>query len=91
MPRKKKQKVESNYPPDWRVAEYAYWNGRHIRPGTELSITGERGRFRFVKFVETPTATWIDVIGGKHNLSRSFHPSRIKTVHRIKKTRENAA
>lgn len=81
-------------PADWEVSETFYWNGRHITKGTELSITGARGRYRFVKHVKTPKAEWIDTVGGgtrtRSDMARSFAPNRIKTVHRIAKTRANA-
>lgn len=83
-------------------------NGRHIvGKQTEVSITGEAGRFIFVQRVtaiheQTGEATlagvtfpvyrassWIDVFGGKRNKEkmRSFEPGRIRTVHRLKRTR----
>lgn len=85
------RKVTPVYPPDWSVSDRTQWNGRHITPGTELSIKGVSGRFRFIKYVSTPQAEWIDVVGGKRGVStfRSFRPEQIKTVHRINKTREN--
>jgi hypothetical protein len=89
MPKKKPQ--TRPLPSDWVVTHSFAWNGRRIEPGTELSISGQRGRFRFIKHVRTGTTEWIDVVGGKNNLDRSFHPEKIKTVHRLKKTRGNAA
>ena len=66
-------------------------NGRYVAPGTELSISGERGRYRFVKLVTTATTEWIDVWGGPKGREqmRSFRPDRIKTVHYINKTEKN--
>lgn len=66
-------------------------NGRHVAPGTELSIKNERGRFRFVKHVVTATTEWIDVWGGVKGREqmRSFRPDRIKTVHYVNKTDKN--
>lgn len=66
-------------------------HGRKVAPGTELSIKGQRGRFRFVKFVTTATTEWIDVWGGPkgHEQMRSFRPDRIKTVHYVNKTDKN--
>ena len=86
------RKVTPVYPPDWVVSFEMQWNGRHIHPGTELSIKGESGRFRFIKHVSTSTSEWIDVVGGRKGVKtlRSFRPKRIKTVHRVNKTRENA-
>ncbi len=68
-------------------------NGRQVigdqRAGTELSIAGERGRFRFVAYVLTDTAEWIDVFGGTDNQQawRSFDPARVTRVHTKPKLR----
>lgn len=59
-------------------------NGRHITKGTELSITGLRGRFPFVQHVRCNDTEWIDVLG-PHGI-RSFYLDRIKTVHRKKRS-----
>lgn len=69
------------------------FNGRHVEPGTELSIEGERGRFLFRQYVRKGDKEWIDVFGGQagHETLRSFRPHRVKTVHRLQKTRSNAA
>jgi len=71
-------------PPGWRTASEGKINGRRVERGTELSIQGESGRFRFVRFVKTDKgARWIDVIGGRKGCDqwRSFRPERVKTVH----------
>jgi hypothetical protein len=67
-------------------------NGRKLVKGTEVKIAGERGRFRFVEAVQTPTGKlWLDFIGGPSGAEkwRSFDPSRVKTVHRVNRTRAN--
>ena len=63
-------------------------NGRNVAVGTELSIKGERGRFRFLKHMATATTEWIDVWGGPSGREqmRSFRPDRVKTVHYVNKT-----
>jgi hypothetical protein len=66
------------------VTEWVSPTGRVLTPGRELSIAGERGRFRFVKHVTTPDGRqWVDVVGGPegHTMTRSFRPDRIRTVH----------
>jgi hypothetical protein len=71
------------------VEEWAA-HGRRVERGTELSIAGERGRFRFVAHVRTAAgAEWIDVYGGPEGRAacRSFTPDRIRTVHRTRRTR----
>ena len=78
---------------EWtRTSEFSA-NGRNIERGTELSIKGESGRFRFIEHVRTPDGSeWITVYGGDSNLKgvrswRSFSPDRIRTVHWKEKIR----
>ncbi|ALF00512.1 hypothetical protein SEA_BOOSTSEASON_78 [Mycobacterium phage BoostSeason] len=69
-------------------------HGRTLEPGTEVSIRGERGRFRYMRATTTSAGRLVlDFIGGPagHEAWRSFYPERIRTVHRINKTRRNAA
>ena len=61
-------------------------NGRHLERGTEVSISGERGRFRFFQAVSSGKSEWIDVID-KDRKVRSFYPDRVKRVHYKKKLR----
>jgi len=87
MARRKKSNV--NLPPDWHESFEAEANGRHITPGTEVSIRGERGRFRFMKKVTRDNGReWLDFWGGPKGAEawRSFSEDRIKRVHRIGKT-----
>lgn len=65
---------------------------RKLIKGVEVSIVGERGRFRFVSESHSGTGKLIyNFIGGAdgHEQYRSFYPSKIKRVHRIPKTRAN--
>ena len=61
--------------------------------GCEISVRGERGRFRFHEHVKTAEGlTWVTVYGpvnavGSRSSWRSFDPGRVKTVHRIKRGR----
>lgn len=67
-------------------------HGRRLEPGTEVSITGVRGRFRFMKAATTASGREVyDFIGGVdgHESWRSFYPERVKRVHRIARTRAN--
>lgn len=76
----------------WTYTTEWKWNGRNVVPGTELSMKGLRGRFRFMRHVSTPDGReWIDVWGGTkhHQTNRSFAPERIRTVHRLNKTERN--
>ena len=77
-------------PEGWVVETEVKINGRSVTPGTELSIQGLRGRARFLRQITTPTACWIDVITPEpHKIQRSFNPDKVKTVHRLDRTREN--
>ena len=69
-------------------------HGRDLHPGTEVSISGERGRFRFIRATTTSTERVVlDFIGGQpgHECWRSFYPERIKSVYRLNRTRRNVA
>lgn len=72
-------------PKHWAVSAHARIHGRNVCHGTEVSIRGERGRFRFLRHVTNGrTGTeWIDVYGGVkgHETIRSFRPERVRTVH----------
>lgn len=67
-------------------------NRRRLTPGTEVSIFGKRGRFRFVNANVTSEGRLVlNFVGGKANrvMMRSFYPEQVKRVHRINNTREN--
>jgi hypothetical protein len=89
--KKKRSRTLEEVHPDWVVSEEIQINGRNVAKGTELSIVEERGRFIFVKHVQTPTAEWIDVIGGPKGVRvfRSFRSDRVKRVHWKNKLRES--
>lgn len=90
--KKKKANSLADMHPDWIISNEIQINGRNVVVGTELSITDERGRFRFIQHVQTPTAEWIDVIGGPTGtrMFRSFRSNRVKRVHWKNKLRENS-
>jgi hypothetical protein len=75
-----------HYTEGWIVSEECRINNKVVTPGTELSIRGERGRFKFLKHVINSEHEWIDVLGTSGQF-RSFGIDRVKTVHRIKKMR----
>jgi hypothetical protein len=93
MGRKKKNQVDSfkQLHPDWVISTEIQINGRNVVVGTELSISDERGRFKFLQHVQTPTAEWIDVIGGPTGtrMFRSFRSERVRRVHWKNKLRES--
>lgn len=67
-------------------------NRRRLTPGTEVSVFGKRGRFRFVSASVTSEGRLVlNFVGGKANrvMMRSFYPEQIKRVHRLNATREN--
>jgi len=68
------------------VANQYQINGRHLERGTEVSISGERGRFKFFQVVTSGKSEWIDVIDRDRKV-RSFYPNRVKRVHYKKKLR----
>lgn len=81
----------------WAVTtEWAY-NGRHVNPGTELTVdvsigkaTADLERFRFIRHVRNERgAEWIDVVSETGGF-RAFRPDRIRTVHRLNRTRASA-
>lgn len=88
---KKSFKGAKSFPDSWTVSYELQVNGRKVVPETELSITGEAGRFRFIRHVRTGTSEWIDVVGGRKGWTmwRSFDQDRIRTVHWKNKTSKN--
>ena len=70
---------------DWtRSDHFVAPSGRHLTPGVEFSVRGERGRFRFVEHVLTEKGVeWISAIGGPRGVKtwRAFRPERIRRVH----------
>ena len=86
-----RERTVQTYPDSWIVATTTVLNGRTVTPGHELSITGERGRFRFQKHVINTAngAEWISVIGGPAGCTafRDFRPGRVRTVHRERTSR----
>lgn len=99
MGRKKKPAHAADYvnpSAHWVVTTEWSANGRNLVPGTEISIRGERGRFKFQRHVFNPknNREWVDVIGGPNGAKqfRSFAPEQIKTVHwknKIRPTKVN--
>lgn len=74
------------------MAAAAMVNGRLLGKGTEVSIRGERGRFRFWNAARTAAGKEVlTFIGGPkgHEAFRSFYAERVKTVHRVNRTRRN--
>lgn len=79
---------------EWIYVTEIQINGRNITPGTELKISKERGRFRFIRKVTNARGVeWIDVWGGPKGAEqwRSFKLDRVKRVHYKNQTVENLA
>ena len=91
--RKKPAKETPDLSAHWERSDTFIANGRHIEKGTELSIQGERGRFRFIEYIYNPhiDVEWIDVVSERKGIKqvRSFRPERIKRVHYKRKLRGN--
>lgn len=95
MGRKNKSKLSEDRPnKDWEYITEMQINGRNVTKGTELKISRERGRFRFINYVKTDKGCeWITVWGGPKGAEnfRSFPLSKVKTVHYKNQTTENLA
>jgi hypothetical protein len=96
MARKKKDSgpVEPRPNDGWEYITEMQINGRNVTKGTELKISKERGRFRFVNYTKTDKGKeWLTVWGGPKGMEclRSFDLSRVKTVHSKNQTVENLA
>lgn len=82
---RKRKTVPIRIPEGWTVSTEFSWNSRRIEPGTQLSILKHRGRVLFVRHVDNGKGgQWVDV-KDQSGRFRSFHPDRIKTVHRLAK------
>lgn len=88
MQRKRTKRVRP-LPEHWQREHHLRVHGRHVYPGTELRITGQRGRFRFESVTRTPRAVWVDV-RDKDGRWRSFSVQQIRTVHVYKRLRRSA-
>jgi len=87
-------------PASWEASTTMEHNGRKIERGMEITVLDHRRldrdrpqrlRVRFIEHVKAPSGEWItvseiDKATGKSRSTRSFDPSRIATVHRIKKS-----
>ena len=72
--------------------EAVFINQRKIVPGTEVSIYGKRGRFRFINSSMTGDGKLVlNFVGGRsgHEMLRSFYPEQVKRVHRLNTTWAN--
>lgn len=68
---------------DWiRAEEFKTSSGRWLRPGVEFAVRGERGRFRFLRYVRNGDTEWISAIGGTKGVRmfRAFRPDAVKKV-----------
>jgi hypothetical protein len=86
---RKKQSTARDLPDTWVVSTAFTANGRHLTPGIEIKIRGERGRFRFDRHVHNGNVEWVDV-RDQDGRFRSFRVERIKTVHIKQKLRPAA-
>lgn len=94
--RKKRVAPERLYPESWTVsAEFKPDGKASLEEGTEFSVKGAGGRFKFRYHVVTEKGdewveAWGPVTGNKNDKPkyRSFSVDRVKTVHREKKARQ---
>ena len=77
---RKKGRPLQQWPAHWTITDSANVRGRWMRPGTEFSVTGKRGRFRFIRHVSTATSEWVDGFGADQQW-HSIHVSRIRVIH----------
>ncbi|MGH3516986.1 MAG: DUF7246 family protein [Haloechinothrix sp.] len=66
-------------------------HGRLLTPGTEISVAGERGRFLFdhISRQRRRRVTPVCRRTGRCRRMARVPPERVRTVHRINKTRTN--
>jgi hypothetical protein len=83
---RKPMKKFNPLPVHWVVADSVKVNGRFLTPGTELRIAGERGRFKFERYVNNGRTEWIDVRTPDGRF-RAFDVARVRTVHSTKRLR----
>ncbi len=54
--------------------------GRWLEGGSEVSISGERGRFKFIRYVEKNGVSWIDAYD-RDKRYRAFRLDRVRKVY----------
>lgn len=70
----------------WVVSDHYEVGNKMMLPGTEFSVSGERGaRFRFLNHVVSGDAQWINCFGGPKGVVmwRSFRPERILRITKL--------
>lgn len=94
MARRRKRKPRPQ-PTGWTIHDEVRVNGRILTPGTEFKAiehgSPEEGRrrlvrCRFFRYVETPTASWVEGFDDQKHY-RAFRLDRIVTVHRTVRMR----
>jgi hypothetical protein len=84
-----KKKVEVKYPTNW-IVSFEYQHGKDlIIPGTEIKFKGQRGTFKFNKFVTNKETgkKWIDCT--ENGVYSSFYIETLKGIIKPKKKRIN--
>lgn len=92
MGKKRNSASIREFPTSWTKHETMKINGRILEKGSEFSVKGQRGRFRFIAHVVTDKTEWIDCIGGQkgYEVFRSFNPDQVRRVHVKQTMRLNA-
>lgn len=86
----RKKKAPKQEPEHFKIKTEVQVHGRWLRPGTEFTVHGVKGRLRFIRHVtNTNTNTdWVEAFSINKQF-RAFYPDRITTVHTKTRTREN--
>lgn len=90
----RRKTTEVKFPESWRIeTEFEVDKNTTLTQGDECQIKGERGVYRFVKFVVNESIDnhvgWVTVFGGAANYGayRSVEPNKIKPIKKMRKTR----
>lgn len=81
----KRQRIEPREPEGWEVhPDYRAEGLARLTPGVEVSVKG-LGRCRYLRTVEAPAGTWVDLYWPRNGGIRSVTLDRLRTVHRSRK------
>jgi hypothetical protein len=83
----RKRQYRRPLPEGWTVTTETSVHGRHLVPGTEVSVFGRRGRARFRRRVDTPTSMWLELWSASQGMFWFVTPEQIKRVHVRRKMR----
>lgn len=92
MKLRKPKEQPQRFPEHWEVSDTLKLNGKmELKPDTEFTIVGKRGRYRFIRsVVNTKTKeSWIEAISANPQKpqQRAFHFEQINKVFRKRKSK----